>query len=392
MRVGIYIGQIQDKKIGGGHTFSMSIIEGLMNIQSEHQFYFYYKCDKNLFEDTKNIKFINMKFKYMTKFKKKLFFKKKKRCESDLNTLILRHNIELVYFITPAYETVEAPFIFTLWDLGHRSATHFPEVSISGEFNHREQMYADILPKASYVVIGNAEGKREVCKYFNIDEGRVKTIPMTTPNYVYSENEDISVLKKHDLEPNKYLFYPAQFWSHKNHIRLVKAIKKLKARGANFKLVFTGSNVGNEEYIKQKVKESNLENDVLFLGFVSKEEIIALYKNAFALTFASYLGPDNIPPLEAMALKCPVITSGIAGMKEQLGDCALFFDPKDENSLIEQLENLKDENLRDELIQKGEILAKSCCVENYISKMMKIIDDFVPIRECWSPVGKYTSL
>jgi glycosyltransferase involved in cell wall biosynthesis len=93
-----------------------------------------------------------------------------------------------------------------------------------------------------------------------------------------------------------------------------------------------------------------------------------------------------------MALKCPVITSGIAGMKEQLGDCALFFDPKDENSLIEQLENLKDENLRDELIQKGEILAKSCCVENYISKMMKIIDDFVPIRECWSPVGKYTSL
>lgn len=393
MKIGFFVGRIQDATIGGGHTFQMNIIEGVMKVKSEHEFYFYYDSNKNLFEDTKNVKFINIRFEYFEKIKKKLFWKKRKKCQSNLNRLILRDNIELVYFISPTYQEVEAPFVFTVWDLCHRSANYFPEVSTTGwTFNQREKFYSDIIPKASFIVIGNNEGRRQICQYYDIDSNRVKTIPMLTPNYVYDLNEDVSILKKHNLESNKYLFYPAQFWPHKNHIRLVKAIKKLKEQGSKIKIIFTGSDVGNEQYIKQKVKEYNLEEDVLFLGFVTKEEIVTLYKHAFALTYASYFGPDNIPPLEAMALKCPVISGDVEGFKEQLGDCALFFDLKDENSLIEQIKKLEDVNIRNALIQKGEILAKNCCVENYILQMLKIIDEFVPIRECWSSTEKYIHL
>lgn len=392
MRVGFFVGKIQNEKIGGGHTFQMSIIEGLMNVESEHEFYFYYHSQNNLFEDTKNVKFINMKFECTTIVKKKLFYKKKKIIESHLDKLTLRDNIELVYFISPMFQEVETPFIFTVWDLAYRSSGHFPEVIINNEFANRESHYSRIIPRASFNVIGNNEGKRQICKYFNIENERVKTISMPTPNYVYNLNPDDSILRKHNLESKKFLFYPAQFWPHKNHIRLVKAMKKLKEQGSDFKLVFTGSDVGNEKYIKQKVKEYNLENDVLFLGFVTKQEIIALYQNAFALTYASYFGPDNIPPLESMALKCPVIASDIVGFREQLGDCALFFDSKDENDLVKKIKQLNDKKLVDDLVKKGEILAKDCSVENYISKMIEIIDDFAPIRECWSPTEKYIHL
>lgn len=383
MRVGFFLGELQNEKIGGGYTFQMNIIGALKKVNSNHEFYFYYISDKNLFKNTENIKFINLKNELSLKFKKLYFFNKKKRRESNLNILVKRDKIELVYFITPIYSEVDVPFVLTVWDICHRNSGQFPEVLNNNEYKKRENFYSNVIPKASFVVIGNNEGKRQICKYYNAVDERVKTFPMPTPNYVYDLKEDVTILKKHHLEKEKYLFYPAQFWAHKNHIRLLKALQKLKEQGSDLKLVLTGSDQGNKEYINKKIKEYNIENEVLILGFISKEELIALYKNAFALTYSSFFGPDNIPPLEAMALQCPVISSGTAGMKEQLGDCALFFDPKDENSLIEQIEKLNDRNLRNELIAKGEILAKKYSTENYIKHMLKLIDDFEPIRECW---------
>ncbi|MFM6269445.1 MAG: glycosyltransferase, partial [Dolichospermum sp.] len=54
----------------------------------------------------------------------------------------------------------------------------------------------------------------------------------------------------------------------------------------------------------------------------------SLYINAFSLAFMSFFGPDNLPPLEAMALGCPVIASKVSGSEEQLGNNALLVNPK----------------------------------------------------------------
>lgn len=393
MRVGFFIGEIQNAKSGGAYTFQLSVINGLSNIISEHEFYCYYRSEKKeLLKDTNNIKFININFESIDYSKIEKYFDDSINLQVNLNTLIIRDKIEFVYFIIISYEKINAPFAFTVWDLGHRSIPYFPEVSYCDwTQTKREEFYSEILPKASYIVVGNNIGKNEICKYYDIDEKRVITIAMPTPEYVRSVIEDDSIIKKYNLEYHKYLFYPAQFWPHKNHIRLLKAIKKLKDIGFDFKLVLTGSDKGNEEYIKLKVKEYGIDKNVLFLGFVSQNEVIALYKNAFALTFASMLGPDNIPPLEAMALKCPVICSDIQGMQEQLKDSALFFNPLSEDSLVEQILNLyNDEAMRKSLIENGMILAEKCSIKNYIDKMMKIINDFSFIRECWSGNKFYT--
>lgn len=384
MRVGFYVGEIQDKTLGGGHTFQMSIIEGLTKIKCGHEFYFYYKADTNLFDSNENIKFINMKFESSAVKKRKLFSKKNKKHCVSLNELVLRDKIEFVYFLPPHYEKVSAPFALTIWDLGHRKETYFPEVSTEGDaFIHREYFYSTAPIQASYVIIGNNTGKEQLEYFYRVEPRRIKTIPMPTPDYVYELKEDVSILEKYNLEKNKYIFYPAQFWAHKNHIRLVKAMKKLKEQGSDFNMVFTGADQGNLNYIKDKTREFGLEDDILFLGFIKKEEIIALYKNAYALAYASYLGPDNLPPLEAMALKCPVLAADVDGFREQLGNCALFFNPKSEDDLIKQIKLLENIELREKLITDGESLAKKSSIENYVSKIIEIIDDFVPIRECW---------
>lgn len=379
MRVGFYVGYIQSPEIGGGSTFQWSVIEELKNITTKHDIYFYFRntSEKSLLS-SENLRFININ----SDTNRKLNF----------NDIIIRDKIEIVYFLTLTYEKINAPFVFTVWDLGHRIAPYFPEISYCDwDYFQREEFYSDILRRASRVIIGNNVGKREICKYYNVDEKNIFTNPMPTPGYVYSTIPDDSIIGYNKLEYQKYLFYPAQFWPHKNHIRLIKAMRILKEKNYNLKLVLTGSDKGNEKYIKEKVAEYALKDSVLFLGFVKKDEIISLYKNAFALVFASMLGPDNIPPLEAMALRCPVICSNTKGSKEQLGDASLFFDPLSEESLVCEIEKLKNDcDLRKDLIRKGALLSEKYSIKHYVSNMFEIIDNFEPIRECWSSKNFYS--
>lgn len=380
MRIGVYIGKIQDATAGGGATFQKSILAELAKTESKHEFFILYDNEKKLFEDNKNIKFINMDITQAQNDEKRFF----------LNEKVLEHNIELVWCLIPSCHYVEAPFVFTVWDLQHRLQTYFPEVSVTGwDFDARENFYKNLIPKAAYVVIGNSEGAKQIEQFYNFPSERIKTIPLPTPGFVFETKADDEIMSKNGLEKQKYLFYPAQFWPHKNHIRILKALSILKQEGSDFKVVFTGSDKGNKTYIEQKVKDYNLENDVKFLGFVSEEELVSLYKNAFAMTFASMFGPDNIPPLEAMALNCPVICADVKGIKEQLGDRALLFNPTDENDLVQKIKILQDENLKSNLIKKGFELAYSLTTKNYVSKMIDIIDEFAPIRECWSSDEKY---
>lgn len=374
MKIAFYLGKIQKEDIGGTSTFQMALLDGLKNANEKNEIYFYYRSKIELFKNNNNslIKFINTR--------PSAWDAVVKRDIKILDFYLKRDNIDLVYFLSPFdYQDVSIPYILTVWDLSYKSVGIFPEFISC--YNKREILFKKAISNASFIVIGNRVGKEEICKFYNFDEKRIKIIPMPTPDYIFTNKINDSILDKYELRNSKYLFYPAIFWAHKNHIRLVKAMKKLKKQG--FKLVFTGTNDFVKEYIENKIKEYDLEKDVLILGFVTKEEIIALYKNSWCLAYASFLGPDNIPPLEAMALEVPVICSDIEGMREQLGDCALFFNPVDENDFVEKIEQLKDENLRNDLIRKGKALADNCGIKNYVSKIFAIIDDFEKYRECW---------
>lgn len=403
MKVGIYLGRIMDEQVGGGSTFQISLLKQLLTYQSHHEFYFIYKSDNidinklsNLLGIELNNKFINITSSKAYSKKRKFFSKKikEKKILSDFNQEITDKKIDFIWFISPEYLEINCGYAFTVWDLQHRLQTYFPEVSISGwKYQDRENFYQKMIGKSSFTIIGNDIGAKQINQFYNYPLERIKTIPMPTPNYVYELTGDDKILSKNNIFKHQYLFYPAQFWPHKNHIRLLKALKILQQKNIKFDLVFTGSDKGNLEYIKQKTKEFGLDNSVKFLGFVSKEEIIALYQNAFALTYSSMFGPDNIPPLEAMALNCPVICANYNGAQEQLKNCALFFDPLNENEIVEQIVNLQNNSqLRNDLQDLGAKLANQVNTRNYVESLIKILDEFQPIREMWSSDKEFIHL
>jgi glycosyltransferase involved in cell wall biosynthesis len=121
-----------------------------------------------------------------------------------------------------------------------------------------------------------------------------------------------------------------------------------------------------------------------YRGRVSEAELGALYAGAWALTYASGVGPDNLPPLDAMALGCPVITADVPGAEDQFGEAALRFHPTDEAALVAQLLRLdREPGLRDELIRRGSALAARLPPEGYVASVLEILDEFAKVARAW---------
>ena len=210
---------------------------------------------------------------------------------------------------------------------------------------------------------------------------RIRVIPFAAP---HCEDETIDIRSKYNLT-KPYLFYPAQFWPHKNHVNLIKSISILQDNfGVNVDLVFTGSDKGNLGYIRSMVDKLNLTNSIHFLGFVPANDISALYKCSEALLYGSFFGPDNLPPLEAFAYGCPVVTADVPGAREQLGDAAIFVNPSDPMHIAFAIRKvLSDMNLRKNMIRKGIEKAKSWTWDQYTAQVFAMFDDFSSIRDTW---------
>jgi len=86
--------------------------------------------------------------------------------------------------------------------------------------------------------------------------------------------------------------------------------------------------------------EQSAAPNVRMLGFVTDDDLAALYRNAFCFAFPSLTEGFGLPALEAMALGCPVIASNCASMPEVCGSAALYADPKSPRAWLDQIKRL----------------------------------------------------
>lgn len=305
---------------------------------------------------------------------------------SPFERLLAKEKIDFIWFPAPEMPSlVNIPYAVTVWDLQHRLQPWFIEFSSKNDWFNRERVYKTMLQRAAFIITGTRQGREEIKNLFQIPHERIRIFPLSTPVFSIDEKFDAErIYAKYSIS-GEFVFYPAQLWPHKNHYIILKALCYLRDQyKIDIPAVFSGSDKGNGAYIKRLVSEYNLQDSVKFLGFVSREEIAALYKSAFALVFPSYFGPDNLPPLEAFALECPVIASNVPGTDEQLRDAALLFDPKDHIQLGELIKKLReDKALRSELVRRGKRRAAELNINNYISGIFAMLDEFEPVRGCW---------
>lgn len=243
----------------------------------------------------------------------------------------------------------------------------------------REQLYTKSLKKAVAILVDSELGKRNVIKRYGVDNQRIQVAPFAPSINAFVDNK-VNVKTKYQII-GEYIYYPAQFWSHKNHVYIIAILKQ---QGINLTAIFSGSNKGNLSYVLDYAKKSNVSELVKYIGFAPNEEIYSLYKNALAMVMPSYFGPTNIPPLEAFAIETPVIYSDLDGLREQVGDGALLCDLKNPNSLAEHLKSiLESENLRNNLINKGKDRLNELSQSNVVEILSDIFDDYAIKLKCW---------
>ncbi len=155
-----------------------------------------------------------------------------------------------------------------------------------------------------------------------------------------------------------YLIYPAIAYNHKRHIDIIRALSLMGDSYSHVNLVLTGSPGPNDEKVDEVAEHLGLSKRVHRMGRVSSAFLQALYRDALALVFPSaYEGFGN-PVLEAMKLKCPVITSNAEALTEVSGGCSLVFGVGDAAGLANCIETVHtDRPLVEDMIARAEMRA-----------------------------------
>jgi glycosyltransferase involved in cell wall biosynthesis len=318
--------------------------------------------------------------------------KKSRTLDFELYPSLKAQPIDLICYLTPLVRPVaDIPYIANVWDVQHHRWPFFPEVSHYGEWESREQRCIEALKRAAYVLTRNPAGKRQLLQYYNIAGEQIRMLHEPTPRFALKAGAEPHVPKPLTAlgVTGDYLLYPAQFWPHKNHVLLLLVLRLLKEKYHYApQLVLTGSDKGNKSFVAQRAAEMGLKEQVIFAGFVSRDDLVLLYRQAMATVYPSFCGPENIPPLEAMALGCPAVVGAIEGASDQFGDAALLLDPTQPEPWAEAVQRLRSEPAwREAWIAKGRARAESFTADHFARGLFGIFDEFAAYRRCW-PTNK----
>lgn len=272
------------------------------------------------------------------------------------------------------------PSIGAIHDLMHRYEPHFPEVAEDGIPARRDRMFSRMRTGATAVLVDSNVGREHVVESYGEKGADLYVLPYVAPDYIHAAAEvpNGTALDGWASEmglPEKYLLYPAQFWMHKNHARLLEAFARLRDRHSDARLVLVGSEKNGSTTVAREIERLDLSGSVHLLGYVSNEQLVYLYRHARALVMTTFFGPTNIPPLEAFALGCPVAVSGIYGVPEQVGDAALLFDPRSTDEIFEACVRLwEDDELVETLRARGYVRASAWGPAQHAACLRQILD------------------
>lgn len=237
--------------------------------------------------------------------------------------------------------------------------------------------------RADKIITISEFSKREIIHYIGIREDKIVVMPcgvdFTKYHPNYTDDEVMAVTKKYGIT-DKYLLYLGTLEPRKNITRLIQAYARLKGTVSNLpKLVLAGRKGWMYDSIFEIVKELQLEEDVVFTGYIDPADSPVLMKGAMAFLFPSIYEGFGMPPLEAMACGTPVLVSNVSSLPEVVGDAAVLVDPLSIDSIQEGMASLlTKEDLRIELSRKGIERAQTFSWDKSVEIINKVF------RECVS--------
>jgi glycosyltransferase involved in cell wall biosynthesis len=357
------------KDVTGGFVYAENLLEHLLEIDREHTYclilnlrslhYF-----KKRYGARSNIRFFVVDvrqdiFLNPLRALKKIFLKIRKderglekMVRKEIQNFLHRHRITLLFF--PASHVyprglTRVRTIVTVYDLQH---IHFPEYFSERARARRDEQYRYIALHADHIISISNYTKDDLVRRYSIPREKIAVIHLGGRRA--KETRKVEV-------PRQYMFYPAAFWPHKNHLFLIEALEDLQSRFPDLHLVFTG--VTKKKQARETLEHASivrsLEHKIHFLGFVEEEELAYIYKHASLLAFPSSFEGFGMPIVEAFEYGIPVIAADNSSITEVVGSAGLLFETNNIAKFVQHVTAvLANKSQREALIQRGRERAK----------------------------------
>jgi len=230
--------------------------------------------------------------------------------------------------------------------------------------------------KLIYMLIGNNArniltvsnfSKKELINYYPQMENKMSVI-YNGANHVLNIKNDDEILKKHNLIGRDFILAVSSANPNKNFKVIMDAVAKMK--DFQGEVIIAG---GKQENVFAG-KDLKFDGECKWVGYVSDEELVSLYKHAKVFIFPSIYEGFGLPPLEAMSLGCPVISSERASMPEILENYVVYFDPTNSEELVEKINLiLSNQKLVEDLRKDGQAHAQTFTWEKAAKQLVEII-------------------
>jgi glycosyltransferase involved in cell wall biosynthesis len=257
-------------------------------------------------------------------------------------------------FTAPTYFELGIPTVCTIYDLQYRT---YPEFFALEDLANRDGAFIEACRRATLLTAISDYSRDSAIAHGKLDWARIRTIhPRMAQRVASGVKHQQGVLSRLGLIPRRYLVYPANFWKHKNHEMLLTAFGAACRTGlaADIKLVCTGAPGARQEWLKSAARSMNLDDRVLFPGYLSSAELGGLMVRCCGMVFPSLYEGFGLPVIEAMAMGVPVACSNTTSLPEVAADAAILFDPRIPTQIAQAMISLvEDRPLRARLIQAG---------------------------------------
>ena len=349
-RIGI-IYNFDENWIGGAY-YIQNLIRSLNYLPKKEQIELHILTrNKSLFEELQKataypkLKFVQYKpqYKKIERFINKVSQKTLKR-----KLIVKKIKLDWVFPLYEIPHDLQHIKEKTFWipDLQEKYLPSF--FSLEG-LEYRQACYENMLALKYPIVFSSYSALNDFNTFYPDSKNKkyVLRFAVVHPDLMIRNSDEVKSL--YNIEGD-YFFSPNQFWQHKNQIAIIEAAKILKDMGIKVRIIFTGKEYDsrNPDYtnnLKQKVIDYQLENEIVFLGFIDRIDQLVLMNNALGIIQPSLFEGWSTVVEDAKALNQTLIVSNISVHKEQLGNKGYYFAPDDYNDLalkmIEVMNNPK---------------------------------------------------
>jgi glycosyltransferase involved in cell wall biosynthesis len=278
-------------------------------------------------------------------------------------------------YVLPPF--VKTKTVLAIHDLAHE---HFPEFFHPVEALRMKKLVRWSAKRASHIMTISEFSAADIARRFGLPRERITVAHLAASPDFHPRDKGQSqeyLARKYGIT-FPFILYVGRIQARKNLPRLVEAYARLRKQGLNAKLVMVGKTDWQAEQLLEKIKELDLQDSVIFPGFVPFEDLPIFYNAAEVFVFPSFFEGFGLPVVESMASGVPTITSTGSSLEEVAGNGALLIDPRDTDSITNALGRvLGDSGLRQDLVIRGLQRSKDFTAGNLAEKALGVYQSLV---------------